>query len=143
MRIISEIQISCIIKDNELKSNQKPREASLSKIITRSHPQGDFSAYNGEHFRPDITALAVLALEATQVDQKLSYLSCRRLSSIQNSKDRISVMENYPKSFSYTSLAILAWAKLTGFEQEMDRAKKFLLKNTGKHWPQKKSPSKS
>ena len=76
MRIISEIQISCVIKDNKLKTHQKTKEASLSKIITRSHPQGGFLAYNGEHFRPDITEWAVLALEATQVDQKLSHLSC-------------------------------------------------------------------
>ena len=120
-------------------SHQKIINASLTKIITRSLPQGGFSTYNGGHFRPDATAWAVLALEAGQVDRKLSNFACRRLSGCQNSDGRISVIEGYPKSYWPTSLAILAWGKVTGFEKEIERAIQFLLKNTGKHWPKKEN----
>ena len=105
-----------------MKSHQKILKASLKKIITRSLPQGGFSTYNGGHFRPDATAWAVLALEAGQVDRKLSNFACRRLSDCQNSDGRISVIEDYHRSYWPTSFAILAWGKVTGFEREFERA---------------------
>ena len=55
-----------------MKSHQKLIKASLTKIITRSLPQGGFSTYKGGDFRPDDTAWAVLALEAGQVEWELS-----------------------------------------------------------------------
>ena len=59
------IQIARVIKVSVMKSYQKKIiKASLTKIITRTLPQGGFSTYNGGHFRPDATAWAVLALEA-------------------------------------------------------------------------------
>jgi len=122
-----------------MKSQQKIIKDSLTKIITRSLPQGGFSTYNRGHFRPDDTAWAVLALEAWQVDRKLSNLACRRLSGSQNSDGRISVIEGYPKSYWPTSLAILAWRKVPGFKQEIDKAIQFLLNNTGRHWHPKKN----
>ena len=36
-------------------------------------------------------------------------------------------------------MAILAWAKMTGFEQEIERAIQFLLMNTGGHWSKKEN----
>ena len=122
-----------------MKSHQKIIKASLTKIINRSLVQGGFSSCNGGHFRPDDTAWAVIALEAGQVDRKLSNFACRRLSDCQNSDGRISVIDGYPKSYWPTSLAILAWTKVTGFEQENNRAIQFLLKIAGKHWPKKEN----
>ena len=122
-----------------MKSHQNIIKASLTKIINRSLPQGGFSTNNGGPFRPDVTAWAILALEAGQINRELSNFACQRLSSCQNSDGRISVIEGYPKSYWPTSLTILAWAKFAGFEQEIERAIHFLLKNTGRHWSKKEN----
>jgi hypothetical protein len=118
-----------------MKSHQKIIEASVTKIVNRSLPEGGFSLYNGGHFRPDATAWAVLALEAGEVDRKLSNSACRRLSRSQNSDGRIPVIEGCPKACWPTYLGVLAWKKASGFEHEIDRAAQFLLKSSGKHYP--------
>lgn len=124
-----------------MKSHQKIIEASVTTIANRSLPEGGFSAYEGGHFRPDVTAWAVLALEAGQVDRKLSDSACRRLSGRQNSDGRITILEACPKAYWPTSLGVFAWKKATGFELEIDRAVQFLLKNTGIHPPKRKNSS--
>jgi hypothetical protein len=124
-----------------MKSHQKIIEASVTKIVNRSLPEGGFSAYNGGHFRPDATAWAVLALEAGQVDRRLSNSACRRLSGRQNSDGRIPVIEGCPEACWPTSLGILAWGKASGFEHEIDRAVQFLLKSSGKHSPKRENAS--
>lgn len=124
-----------------MKSHQRITEASVTKIIHRSLPEGGFSAYDGGGFRPDATAWAVLALEAGKVNRKLINSACRRLSGRQNSDGRITVIEGYPKAWWPTSLSVLAWKKGAGFEHELDRAVRFLLKNSGKHPPKRENAS--
>jgi hypothetical protein len=124
-----------------MKSHHRIIDTSLTKIVNRSLTEGGFSLCDGGHFRPDATAWAVLALEAGQVDRKLSNSACRRLSGTQNSDGRITVMEGYPKAFWPTALGVFAWKKATGFEHEIDRAVQFLLKNSGKHPPKRKNAS--
>jgi hypothetical protein len=87
-----------------------------------------------EAFRPDATAWAVLALEASGNNRDLTIPACRRLARSQHSDGRVSVIAGHPESFWPTSLAILAWKKIPGFERETELAARFLLATTGKHW---------
>ena len=114
-------------------------ETALETIRERSLPEGGFAMYCGESFRPDVTAWAVLALKAGQEDQKVSTSACQRLAQCQNLDGRISVIDSFPMAYWPTSIAIIAWKKATGFDNEIDRAAQFLVKNTGKHWPKKKT----
>ncbi len=110
-------------------------KASVEIVRKRSLPEGGFAMHNGESFRPDATAWAVLALEASGNNRDLTIPACRRLAESQHSDGRVSVIVGHPESYWPTSLSILAWKKVPGFEREIELATRFLLATTGKHWP--------
>jgi hypothetical protein len=101
-------------------------------------PEGGFALYENGIFRPDATAWAVMALEAHNSNADLTTPACRRLSKSQLSDGRIPVIQGHPESYWPTSLALLAWKKVTGFEGEAELAARFLLNTTGEHWLKKK-----
>jgi hypothetical protein len=109
-------------------------ESTIQAIRGRSLPEGGFAMQAKEAFRPDATAWAVLALEASGNNRDLTIPACRRLARSQHSDGRVSVIAGHPESFWPTSLAILAWKKIPGFERETELAARFLLATTGKHW---------
>jgi hypothetical protein len=94
--------------------------------------------HNGKSFRPDATAWAVIALEACESDRYLTNTACQRLARSQLSDGRITAVEGHPESYWPTSLALLAWKKVAGFQQQAGLATQFLLSTTGKHWPKQK-----
>jgi len=110
-------------------------KAAIRKIQNRFSPQGGFSLYGRESIRPDATAWAVLALEASGMDRNLSISACRHLAKKQHPDGRLTVIEDQKDPFWPTFLSILAWKKIPGFENELNLAVKFLLKTTGKHMP--------
>ena len=112
-------------------------ESTIQAIRGRSLPEGGFAMQAKEAFRPDATAWAVLALEASGNNRDLTIPACRRLAESQHSDGRVSVIVGHPESYWPTSLSILAWKKVTGFEREIELATRFLLATTGKHWSQK------
>jgi hypothetical protein len=108
---------------------------TVQTIRNRSLPEGGFAMYVKEVFRPDATAWAVLALEASGNSRDLTLPACRRLAGSKHSDGRVSVIAGHPESYWPTSLAILAWKKVPGFKREPELAARFLLATTGKHWP--------
>jgi hypothetical protein len=110
-------------------------EATVETIRDRSRPEGGFSMFNGKSFRPDATAWAVMALEAYGSGRDLTIPACQQLARSQLSDGRIPVIEDFPESYWPTSLALLAWKKVPGFDREAELATRFLLGTTGEHWP--------
>jgi len=108
-------------------------EIALETVQERSLPDGGFALYQGESFRPDATAWAVLSLQSFGGNQNLTTSACRRLAKSQLPDGRLPVIEGHPKSYWPTSLALMAWTKIPGFEQELKRAAEFLLACTGYH----------
>jgi hypothetical protein len=110
-------------------------KATVHTIRDRSLPKGGFALYEKEMFRPDATAWAVLALEAYPDNRDLTITACRRLAKSQLSDGRIPVIEEHSESYWPTSLAMLAWKKISGFKKQLKLAAEFLLSNTGRHQP--------
>jgi hypothetical protein len=121
------------LKENLL-TTERIIKAAIQTIRKRSLPEGGFAIYGKESSRPDATAWAVLALEASGSNRDLTIPACRRLAEIQHSDGRVSVMANHPESYWPTSLSILAWKKIPGFEREIELATRFLVATTGEHW---------
>jgi hypothetical protein len=113
-------------------------KSTIQTIRGRSLPEGGFAQYRGESFRPDATAWAVLAFEAFGGNQDLAISACRQLARSKLLDGRISAVEGHPESYWPTSLALLAWKKVSGFEREAELAAQFLLNTTGKHWLKQK-----
>jgi hypothetical protein len=91
--------------------------------------------FNDESFRPDATAWAVMALEASGTGRDLTIAACQQLAKSQLSDGRIPVVAGHPESYWPTPLALLAWKIVAGFKSEIQSALQFLLTATGKHWP--------
>jgi hypothetical protein len=112
--------------------------AAIETVRSRSLPEEGFALYDGESFRPDATAWAVLALEAYPGNRDLTVPACRRLAKSQLSDGRVPLIEACPESYWPTALAVLAWKKVAGFERQVELALKCLLDATGMHWPKQK-----
>jgi hypothetical protein len=85
-------KFSELIKGNSFAGGKNNRNG-FRNHPKRSLPEGGFSMYWGESFRPDVTAWAVLALKAGQEDQKVSTSACQKLAQCQNPDGRISVID--------------------------------------------------
>jgi hypothetical protein len=114
-------------------------KAAVQDIRNRSLPEGGFAMSNGEAFRPDATAWAVIALKACFGSRDLTTAACRRLAASQLSDGRVSVIADHPEAYWPTALAIMAWKNVAGFEREVEKALHFLLATAGRHWPKQKN----
>jgi hypothetical protein len=110
-------------------------DAAVQNIRDRSLSEGGFSMFANESYRPDSTAWAIMAMKACFGDRELTVAACRQLSRSQLSDGRVPIIEDYRKSYWPTSIALLAWNTVDGFEREKKLATKFLLTTKGKHWP--------
>ena len=96
---------------------ENPIKTAVQNIQDRSLPEGGFSMFAHESYRPDATAWAIMAMKACHVDRELTTAACRQLSRSQLSDGRVPVIKDYPKSYWPTSLALLAWKTIDGFER--------------------------
>jgi len=81
----------------------------VAQIEVRALPGGGFANREGEAFRPDATAWAVLAMTAHGVGGELQDAARQRLAAAQLADGRVSISPEHPKAFWPTPLAILAW----------------------------------
>jgi hypothetical protein len=110
----------------------------LDNIAERSFPEGGFSEQAGSVYRPDTTAWAVMALDASGLYPDLLQPARSRLAGSQDADGRVSISENHPDSFWPTSLSVLAWHNSEAHQKPMEKAVSFLLETSGRHW--KKPP---
>ena len=106
----------------------------VAQIEVRALPGGGFANREGENFRPDATAWAVLALRAHGVGGELQDAARQRLAAAQLADGRVSISPEHPKAFWPTPLAILAWQGSPMHRAAQDRAVAFLLATSGEHW---------
>jgi hypothetical protein len=110
---------------------------TIKTILKRSLQGGGFSITQEKLYRSDATAWAIIALEVVDGYRKSTLAACQRLAHEQLSDGRVTMIINRPETFWPTSLALMAWLTVPGFEIEADRAAKFLLSISGKHFPRK------
>jgi len=106
----------------------------VAQIEARALPGGGFANREGETFRPDATAWAVLALKAHGIGGELQDSARQRLAAAQLADGRVSISPKHPKAFWPTPLAILAWQGSPVCQEAQKRAVAFLLATSGKHW---------
>jgi hypothetical protein len=112
-------------------------EAAIETIRTRALDSGGFSAQKGGHVRPDITAWAVLALEACRGHNALANAARKTLLDFQMSDGRVPLAKPFPIVYWPTSLAVLAWTNAPEYTEARRRACEFLLASSGAHWMKK------
>jgi hypothetical protein len=88
--------------------------------------------------RPDETAWAILALQASGASVTDLQPARNRLVAHQQPDGRVAVSSDYPEAWWPTPLAILAWQQAPEFHQAQIQAVNFLLKTTGSHSPKEK-----
>ncbi|RPJ16950.1 MAG: hypothetical protein EHM30_05005 [Desulfobacteraceae bacterium] len=114
---------------------------SIGTIMSRSLQGGGFSQRENGIFRPDATAWSILALCEYNDYRNLIECACNRLAESQLTDGRIPLSENVDNAYWPTPLAVLAWKYAGGFENEIKRAVKFILRTPSFHFPEeKKSP---
>jgi len=111
---------------------------SIETIVSRSFKGGGFAQRQNGKFRPDATAWSVLALSTGNIYGDLVENACIRLAASQLPDGSISVAEDLENAYWPTALAVLAWKSTGGFENEIKRAAKFLVKTSGLHFPREK-----
>ena len=110
----------------------------LDKIIRRSMSAGGFAQRDGGVFRPDATAWAIIAISRMKANQLMIESACRRMAGNQLPDGRVELMEGFNSAWWPTPLAVLAWKKAEGFENEVSAAVNFLLDASGRHFPKEK-----
>ncbi|MHB8069775.1 MAG: prenyltransferase/squalene oxidase repeat-containing protein [Desulfobaccales bacterium] len=106
-----------------------------------SDPKGGFVNQIGGGYRIDATAWAAIALAALGQDADLLQAARGRLAAAQLADGRVSLSPQHPEAFWLTSLAIFAWHQAAAYREAQDRALRFLLATTGKHWPRQSDAS--
>ena len=121
-------------------TEQSEIDLCIKNIEARSLPDEGFCENpNGIH-RPDSTAWAVLALAKDGENARLADSGRASLKTNQLDDGRL-VLPGERDAFWPTPIAVLAWHGSAQFDQQKDRALKFLLETKGIHWPKDlKSP---
>jgi len=114
-------------------------DKSIETIMGRSLKGGGFAQRQNGKFRPDATAWSVLALSTGKNFGDLVENACIRLAASQLPDGRVSVAEDLENAYWPTAPAIFAWKSTRGFENEIKRAAKFLVKTSGLHFPREKN----
>jgi hypothetical protein len=98
-------------------------------------PEGGFAGLEGGGYRADATAWGAVALEA--VGQSPDWLTTARarLEAQQLADGRVSLSPQHPDAVWLTPLAVLAWHQARDYRDATDKATRFMLATTGRHWP--------
>lgn len=107
----------------------------IEMIVGRSLKGGGFAQRQNGKFRPDATAWSVLALSTGNIYGDVVENACVRLAASQLPDGSIPLDEDLENAYWPTALVILAWKSAGGFENEIKRAAKFLVKTSGLHFP--------
>jgi hypothetical protein len=105
----------------------------LENLKKRELPDGGFAANEGQIYRPDATAWAILALQAAGKSSGFLKRSRSRLALDQLTDGRIGLSRQHPEAFWPTPMAILAWQGSNDHQEAKLRAVTFLLNITGVH----------
>jgi hypothetical protein len=103
-------------------------------LESRALPEGGFPAKNGEPFRSDATAWAILALSRLAPGHSLLGPARDRLTTAQDPDGRVSISREHEEAFWPTALSVLAWHGSQAHEPHCSRGVQFLLKTRGHHW---------
>ena len=103
-------------------------------LESRALPEGGFPARNGDPFRSDATAWAILALNRLAPSHPLLGPARDRLTTAQGPDGRVSMSREHEEAFWPTALSVLAWNGSQVHEPHRSRGVLFLLKTTGHHW---------
>jgi hypothetical protein len=97
-------------------------------------PPGGFAGKADGGYRADATAWAAVALQA--VGHRPGWLQAARsrLAAQQAADGRVSLSPQNPNAYWLTPLAILAWHQAPDYREAQERAGRFLLTTTGRHW---------
>ncbi len=108
--------------------------SSLEELRKRVGRDGGFSGRSGEEYRPDATAWAILALDATGIRPDLVENARKRLADSQKSDGSVCVSADHPEAFWPTPLAVFAWHGSRAYREPQSRAIRFLVATTGRHF---------
>jgi hypothetical protein len=114
-------------------------EKSIETIVGRSLKGGGFVQRQSGEYRPDATAWGILALSEKRAFREIVENAGRRLSSGRLPDGSVPVSQNFDDAYWPTALAVLAWRKAGGFEDDIERASGFLLKTSGSHFQREKN----
>ena len=108
---------------------------SLSQLIGRALPDGSFAVAPGMPSRPDATAWAAMALNASGVAPDLVTAARLSLAALQLPDGSVPVIPECPRAAWPTSLAILAWLPDPAFRPHARAAADWVLTHQGRRWP--------
>lgn len=111
------------------------RAACLDLLRSRELGESGFAEKSGGEFRPDATAWAILALQASGACLGDLRSARRRLAAGQLEDGRFSLGQGQPQAYWPTAPAILALARDSAFREAYGRAVAFLLAAAGETWP--------
>jgi len=112
---------------------------TIDSIMARRIGEGGFSQCDKGNFNPVATAWASLALVSDPQKNEMVQIALKKLSSIQGTDGRIVTSNGPQDSFWPTFPAIFSWRKVGGFDHEIEKAIKFVLSTSGKHWKKNKT----
>ncbi len=118
--------------------NDGLKSALLVALQPNEIVNGGYRSRPAAGYRPDATAWAILALQASGVASRDLNPARARLAADQQSDGRVSVSPEHPEAYWPTALAILAWHQAPEFRDAQMQAVQFLLKTTGSHSPKEK-----
>jgi hypothetical protein len=116
---------------------EKPISNAIDLVCSRALPEGGFSVKGDGNFRPDATAWAVLALKSGSCCDEYISKACRRLAQSQLPDGRVPLTTANAAAYWPTALAVLAWQKIGGHVDSVQKAVAFLINNTGLHFTKK------
>ena len=107
----------------------------MAELQQKQIADGGFRSRAGENYRPDATAWAILALQASNAATGDMQSARARLAADQQPDGRVSIDSEHPEAYWPTSLAVLAWNRAPEFREAQIKAIQFLLNTTGYHFP--------
>ncbi|MBN1222190.1 MAG: hypothetical protein JXB23_02995 [Candidatus Aminicenantes bacterium] len=123
---------------NAIISDRIPSE--IEEIQGRELDRGGYSIVPGGPYRPDATAWAVIALEASGVTNDRLTKARERLAGSQRSDGRVVFSSRLGAAYWATPLAVLAWANDPQFQNIKQKSADFLLATGGHHEAMTRDP---
>lgn len=111
-----------------------PVSFHLEELQKRALNEGGFGFQAGGEYRPDATAWAVLALDATGFRPDLAESARKRLADGQKSDGSVCVSADHAEAFWPTPLAVLAWHGSGAYREPQSRAVRFLVATSGRQF---------